>query len=144
MTAEEKNPKGAEEKKKAPAKAAAAPKAADKKPAAKKPAAKKPVAKKPVAKKPATTAEQKKAVAKEKPAKAEAPKPAKKTVKGTPKVLRITQVRSQIGFAQKQRRVLTGLGLGRIGRTVTRFDSPTIRGMVAKITHLVSVEEMEG
>ncbi|MCW8984696.1 MAG: 50S ribosomal protein L30 [Thermoanaerobaculales bacterium] len=58
-------------------------------------------------------------------------------------MLKITQVRSQIGFARKQRRVLTSLGLGRIGRTVTRYDHPTIRGMVAKVTHLVSVEELE-
>jgi large subunit ribosomal protein L30 len=40
--------------------------------------------------------------------------------------------------------VLTGLGLGRIGRSVQRHDGPTIRGMVAKVTHLVSVEEVEG
>ncbi len=58
-------------------------------------------------------------------------------------MLKITQVRSQVGFARKQRRVLTGLGLGRIGRTVQRYDSPTIRGMVDKVTHLVSVEELE-
>jgi large subunit ribosomal protein L30 len=78
---------------------------------------------------------------------AEAPKAAKKvakkTAKRSSKVLKITQVRSQIGFARKQRRVLTGLGLGRIGRTVTRYDHPTIRGMVAKVIHLVSVEELE-
>ncbi len=60
------------------------------------------------------------------------------------KILKITQVKSQIGYARKQRRVLTGLGLGRIGRTVTRHDDPCIRGMVAKVIHLVSVEELEG
>jgi large subunit ribosomal protein L30 len=60
------------------------------------------------------------------------------------KLLKITQVRSQIGFQQKQRRVLAGLGLGRIGRTVTRLDDPCIRGMVNKIPHLVKVEEVEG
>jgi len=59
-------------------------------------------------------------------------------------MLKITQVKSQIGFAKNQRRVLAGLGLGRIGRTVTRHDDPCIRGMVAKVTHLVSVEELEG
>ena len=41
-------------------------------------------------------------------------------------------------------RVLAGLGLGRIGHTVTKHDDPCIRGMVAKIIHLVSVEELEG
>jgi large subunit ribosomal protein L30 len=60
------------------------------------------------------------------------------------KQLKITQVRSQIGYRQKQRRVLAGLGLGRIGRTVTRLDDPCIRGMVNKISHLVTVEEVEG
>ena len=60
------------------------------------------------------------------------------------KQLKITQVRSQIGFAEKQRRVLRGLGLGRIGRTVTRPDDPCIRGMVTKVSHLVRVEEVEG
>ncbi len=59
------------------------------------------------------------------------------------KQIRITQVRSQIGFAEGQRRVLKGLGLGRIGRSVTRPDDPCIRGMVAKVPHLVSVEEVE-
>ena len=58
--------------------------------------------------------------------------------------LRITQVKSQIGYQRKQRMVLAGLGLGRIGRTVTRPDNPCIRGMVNKIPHLVSVEEVEG
>jgi len=52
-------------------------------------------------------------------------------------------VRSQIGYAEKQRRVLAGLGLGRIGRSVTRIDDPCIRGMIAKVTHVVSVEETE-
>jgi large subunit ribosomal protein L30 len=60
------------------------------------------------------------------------------------KLLKITQVRSQIGYQQKQRRVLAGLGLGRIGRTVTRLDDPCIRGMVNKVPHLVTVEEVEG
>ena len=58
--------------------------------------------------------------------------------------LRITQVRSQIGFHEKQGRVLAGLGLGRIGRTVTKPDDPCIRGMVNKVSHLVTVEEVEG
>jgi large subunit ribosomal protein L30 len=73
------------------------------------------------------------------------PRPATKpaTRKGKAQQLRITQVRSQIGFPQPQRLVLRGLGLGRIGRTVVRPDDPCIRGMVAKVTHLVAVEELE-
>jgi large subunit ribosomal protein L30 len=57
--------------------------------------------------------------------------------------LRITQVRSQIGFARAQREVLAGLGLGRIGKSVLRHDDPCIRGMAAKVAHLVRVEEVE-
>jgi len=64
--------------------------------------------------------------------------------KAKKKMLQITQVRSQIGAQQQHKRVLVGLGLGRIGRTVTRVDDPCIRGMVTKVTHLVSVEEVEG
>ena len=67
--------------------------------------------------------------------------PRKKTTK---KTIKITQVKSQIGFQDRQRRVLRGLGLGRIGRSVTRLDDPCIRGMVNKVSHLVTVEEVEG
>jgi len=60
------------------------------------------------------------------------------------KKLKITQVRSQIGYSFKQRRVLAGLGLGRIGRSVVRLDDPCIRGMVNKISHMLEVEQVEG
>lgn len=59
------------------------------------------------------------------------------------KMLKITQVKSQIGYAENQKKVIKGLGLGRIGRSVTRVDHPSIRGMVNKVSHLVSVEEVE-
>lgn len=65
------------------------------------------------------------------------------TKKSAKKMLKITQVKSQIGYAGKQKKVIVGLGLGRIGRTVTRVDHPSIRGMVTKVSHLVSVEEVE-
>jgi large subunit ribosomal protein L30 len=65
------------------------------------------------------------------------------TKKKAMKMLKITQVRSQIGYAAKQRKVLDGLGLGRVGRSVTRVDDPCIRGMVTKVNHLVTVEEVE-
>ncbi len=55
--------------------------------------------------------------------------------------LRVTQIRSQITHPQKIRRVLKGLGLGRIGRTVTVDNTPSFRGMIKKVIHLVSVEE---
>jgi large subunit ribosomal protein L30 len=58
--------------------------------------------------------------------------------------IRITQVRSQIGAQERQKRVLAGLGLRRIGQSVVRPDVPSIRGMVNKVPHLLSVEEVEG
>ena len=55
--------------------------------------------------------------------------------------LRITQTRSQIGQTAKHRGTLRALGLGRIGRTVERPESPETRGMLRKVRHLVKVEE---
>jgi large subunit ribosomal protein L30 len=57
--------------------------------------------------------------------------------------LKVTQVRSAIGAKPKHRGTLRALGLGRIGRSRTLPDRPEIRGMVAKVPHLVSVEEVE-
>jgi large subunit ribosomal protein L30 len=58
--------------------------------------------------------------------------------------LRVTQVRSAIGAKPKQRGTLRALGLRRIGRTVEHDDKPELRGMLAKVPHLVRVEEVEG
>ena len=55
--------------------------------------------------------------------------------------LRVTQVRSAIGSKPKHRGTLRALGLGRIGKTNTLPDRPEIRGMLARVPHLVSVEE---
>jgi large subunit ribosomal protein L30 len=55
--------------------------------------------------------------------------------------LKITQVRSTIGCKPKQRGTIRALGLGRIGRTVTQPDTPTVRGMIHRVPHLVTVEE---
>ncbi len=56
--------------------------------------------------------------------------------------LRVTQTRSAIGTKPKQRGTLRSLGLGRIGKTNILPDRPEIRGMVAKVPHLVTVEEV--
>jgi large subunit ribosomal protein L30 len=56
-------------------------------------------------------------------------------------MLRITQVRSSIGQTAKHRGTLRALGLGRIGRTVERAESPQLAGMLRKVRHLVRVEE---
>ena len=57
------------------------------------------------------------------------------------KTLLIEQVRSPIGYNNKQREVLRGLGLRRIRHVVEREDSPAVRGMVRKISHLVRIVE---
>jgi large subunit ribosomal protein L30 len=54
--------------------------------------------------------------------------------------VRITQVRSQIGQSQRHRGTLRALGLGRIGRSVERDESPQLEGMLRKVRHLVKVE----
>jgi large subunit ribosomal protein L30 len=56
-------------------------------------------------------------------------------------MLKIQQVRSGIGFPRRQREVLRSLGLRRIRHVVERQDTPAIRGMVAKIEHLVQIVE---
>jgi large subunit ribosomal protein L30 len=58
--------------------------------------------------------------------------------------LRITWVRSTIGRKQNQDRVVRALGLHRLNQSVVHDDSPTIRGMVNKISHLIKVESVEG
>ena len=60
------------------------------------------------------------------------------------KVLTIRCVRSCIGRPRVQREVLRGLGLRKLQQTVERPDTPEIRGMIAKVPHLVRVVEGEG
>jgi large subunit ribosomal protein L30 len=55
--------------------------------------------------------------------------------------LKITQTRSQIGQTERHRGTLRALGLGKIGRTTEREDSPETQGMLRKVKHLVKVEE---
>ena len=55
--------------------------------------------------------------------------------------LRITQVRSAIGQTERHRGTLRALGLGRIGRSVERQDSPETLGMLRKVRHLVRIDE---
>ena len=57
--------------------------------------------------------------------------------------LKITQIKSPIGYKQNQRETLRSLGLKRIHDVVVKEDRPEFRGMVATVTHLVSVEEVE-
>lgn len=59
----------------------------------------------------------------------------------TPKRTRITLVRSPIGYSERQKATVRALGLRRINQTVEHEDSPTLRGMLAKVSHLIEVEE---
>ena len=57
--------------------------------------------------------------------------------------LKVTQVKSAIGSKPKHRGTLRALGLGRIGKTRVLPDRPEIRGMVARVPHLITVEEVD-
>lgn len=56
--------------------------------------------------------------------------------------LRVTQTRGGTGKPEGQRRTLVALGLRRVRQTVEHEDRPEIRGMIAKVRHLVDVEEV--
>ncbi|HWP29991.1 MAG TPA: 50S ribosomal protein L30 [Chloroflexota bacterium] len=56
--------------------------------------------------------------------------------------LRIKLVRSPIGYSADQRRTVRSLGLRRLHQVVERPDTPTVRGMIFKVQHLVKVEEV--
>lgn len=60
------------------------------------------------------------------------------------KRLRITQYRSAISRRQNQKDTIRSLGIRRLHQTVEHNDTPTIRGMVDTVKHLVRVEEVEG
>ena len=57
------------------------------------------------------------------------------------KSLKVTQIRSGIGFDKKQKTALRSLGLRRIRQTVDVPDTPGVRGLILKVRHLVQLEE---
>ena len=57
------------------------------------------------------------------------------------KKLKITLVKSPIGYNKRQKGTVAALGLKKINQTVEHDDNEVIRGMIAKVSHLVSVEE---
>ena len=57
------------------------------------------------------------------------------------KTISVRWVKSQIGFDQRQRATLRGLGFRRLNQRVELQDTPAIRGMITKVRHLVVVEE---
>jgi large subunit ribosomal protein L30 len=58
------------------------------------------------------------------------------------KKLRITLVKSPIGYSQRQKGTVRALGLRRLNQSVVQEDNSVIRGMVDKVSHLVEVEEL--
>jgi large subunit ribosomal protein L30 len=63
---------------------------------------------------------------------------AKKTDK---KIVRVTLVRSPIGYPEPQKRTVRALGLRHMNQTIEHEDSPAVRGMITKVVHLVRIEE---
>jgi large subunit ribosomal protein L30 len=57
------------------------------------------------------------------------------------KTLRVTLVRSPIGYPEPQKRTVRALGLRRMHQTIEHKDSPALRGMLMKVVHLVQIEE---
>ena len=58
------------------------------------------------------------------------------------KMIRITLVKSPIGYSVRHKAIVKALGLNRMHQTVEQEDCPSIRGMVYKVAHLVEVEEV--
>jgi large subunit ribosomal protein L30 len=61
--------------------------------------------------------------------------------KKSSKVLQVKLVKSPIGYSMRQKRTVRALGLHRLNQTVEHEDTPVVRGMIAKVNHLVAVEE---
>jgi large subunit ribosomal protein L30 len=57
------------------------------------------------------------------------------------KMIKMTLVRSPIGFPEPQKRTVRALGFRRLHQTVELEDTPVVRGMIAKIVHMIRIEE---
>ncbi len=64
-------------------------------------------------------------------------------ITSTPKQLRITLVRSPLGYSIKHKATVRAMGLVRLHQTVVQADTPQLRGMLAKVAHLVTIEEVK-
>jgi len=60
------------------------------------------------------------------------------------KVVRVTLVKSPIGYSVRHKATIRALGLRRMNQTVEHVDSPTLRGMLYMVSHLVEVVEVQG
>ena len=66
-----------------------------------------------------------------------------KNIDPSAKTVRVTYVRSTIGFTKKQKATVKALGLNRLGDSIEQANTPAIRGMIDRVGHLVSVEVVE-
>ena len=57
------------------------------------------------------------------------------------KKIRVTLVHSAIGYTERAKRTVYALGLRRLHQTVEHVDTPVLRGMLAKVSHLIEIEE---
>jgi large subunit ribosomal protein L30 len=64
-----------------------------------------------------------------------------KEIEAKKKMLKITLVKSAIGYSERHKATVRALGLRKMNQTVVQEDNPTIRGMLSKVNHLVLVEE---
>lgn len=62
--------------------------------------------------------------------------------KKTGKKLEVTLIKSPIGYSKRQKGTVKALGLNRMNQTRTHDDTPVMRGMIAKVSHLVKVQEI--
>jgi large subunit ribosomal protein L30 len=67
----------------------------------------------------------------------------KKSAPPKPKVVRVTLVKSPIGYSVGHKATVRALGLRRMHQTVEQVDTPVLRGMLAKVDHLVEVTDVE-
>lgn len=58
-----------------------------------------------------------------------------------PKILQVTLVKSAIGYSKRQKSTVQALGLRKLGQTVEHRDTPVVRGMINRVSHLIKVEE---
>ena len=59
-----------------------------------------------------------------------------------PKLLKITLLHSAIGYSERHKATVRALGLRKLHQTVTHPDTPTLRGMLMKVNHLVNIEDV--
>ncbi len=71
------------------------------------------------------------------------PERAKIMAKKTGNLLKVTLTKSPIGYNKKQKDTIKSLGLRRMGQSITIGDAPQVRGMIAKVSHLVDFEEVK-